>query len=104
MNSDETVNSRPEVVTTAGIVEFFWDSGDDVRHLLVHIKPDDVHRPDAYELANEIRDSVIGDIEEGMRIEIDYEVEHHEIVDPDAATTVDAHRPRILAARILGRS
>jgi hypothetical protein len=106
VNGDNSVTSGEklpdEIVTTAGVVEMFWDSGDAERHLLVHIHPDDVQRPDAYELTGELRDSVIGTIEEGSRIEIDYLVEHHEIVDPDSATTVDSHRPKILAVRILG--
>lgn len=92
-----------ETVTVVGIVQFFWDSGDEQKHLLVNIEPDDHHKPDAYELVGELRDSVIDQIDEGLRIEIDYLVEHHEIVDPDAATTVDSHRPKILAVRILGQ-
>lgn len=94
--------SGNELVTVSGIVQFFWDSGDDERHLLVNIEPDDIHKPDAYELVNDLRDAAIGAIDEGSRIEIDYVVEHHEVVDPDGATTLDGHRPRILAVRILG--
>lgn len=89
-----------ETVTVVGIVQFFWDSGDEQKHLLVNIEPDDHHKPDAYELVGELRDAVIGEIDEGMRIEIDYRVEHHEIVDPDAASTVDSHRPLIIAVRL----
>lgn len=92
-----------ETITVCGEVQFFWDSGDDEKHLLVNIEPDDVHKPDAYELVGDLRDAVIEAIEEGARIEIDYLVEHHEVVDPDGATTLDGHRPRILAVRILGQ-
>ncbi|MGB0872317.1 MAG: hypothetical protein ACPGWS_02800 [Solirubrobacterales bacterium] len=98
-----TGGSEDEVVTAAGVVQFFWDSGDAERHLLVNIEPDDHHKPDAYELVDELRDAVIDEIEEGVRIEIDYLVVHHEVVDPDAATTVDSHRPKILEVRILDR-
>jgi hypothetical protein len=91
-----------DLVTVTGTVQFFWDSGDEERHLLVNIEPDDIHKPDAYELVDELRDATIGAIDEGSRIEIDYVVEHHEVVDPDGATTLDGHRPRILAVRILG--
>ena len=98
----ESAAPGDEVVTVAGIVQFFWDSGDDERHLLVNIEPEDIHKPDAYELVDELRDAAITNIEEGARIEIDYVVEHHEVVDPDGATTLDGHRPRILAVRILG--
>lgn len=80
---------------------FFWDSGDEVRHLLVNIEPDDHHKPDAFELTGDLRDSVIEEIDEGKRIEVDYLVEHHEIVDPDGATTIDSTRAKILAVRVL---
>lgn len=92
-----------ETITVSGEVQFFWDSGDDEKHLLVNIEPDDVHKPDAYELVGELRDAAIGEIDEGVRIEIDYLVVHHEVVDPDGATTLDGHRPKILAVRILGQ-
>jgi hypothetical protein len=89
-----------ETVTATGVVMFFWDSGDDERHLLVNIEPDDHHKPDAFELIDELRDSVIAEIDEGKRIEVDYLVEHHEIVDPDGATTLDGTRAKILAVRV----
>lgn len=99
--NDTGVYGRPdEIVTVSGTVMFFWDSGDDVSHLLVNIEPDDIQRPDSYELVGDLRDLAIVLIDEGVRIELDYLVEHHEIVDPDAATTVDGHRPRILDVRI----
>ncbi len=106
MHRDDTSQGgyEGEKVTASGVVQFFWDSGDDERHLLVNIEPDDHHKPDAYELVDELRDAAIEEIDEGVRIEIDYLVEHHEVVDPDGATTVDSHRPRILAVRILGQA
>lgn len=93
--------SRDETVTATGVVMFFWDSGDDERHLLVNIEPDDIHKPDAFELVDEIRDAVVEQIDEGVRIEVDYLVEHHEIVDPDGATTMESSRPKILEVRVL---
>lgn len=92
--------SSEEIVTATGIVMFFWDSGDEERHLLVNIEPDDHHKPDAFELTGDLRDSVIDAIDEGLRIEVDYLVEHHEVVDPDGATTLDSSRPNIVAVRI----
>lgn len=89
-----------ETVTASGVVMFFWDSGDDEQHLLVNIDPDDHHKPDAFELTGALRDAVIAEIEEGARIEIDYLVEHHEVVDPDG-TTIDSTRPKILEVRVL---
>jgi hypothetical protein len=94
VNGDETV-------TATGVVMFFWDSGDDERHLLVNIDPDDHHKPDAFELVDEFRDSVIAEIDEGKRIEVDYLVEHHEIVDPDGATTHESTRAKIVAVRVI---
>lgn len=91
-----------DIVTVGGVVQFFWDSGDDEKHLLVNIEPDDHHKPDAWEITGELRDAVIGEIDEGLRVEIDYLIEHHEVVDPDGATTLDGHRPKILAVRISG--
>jgi hypothetical protein len=90
-----------ETVTTTGEVVFFWDSGDEEKHLLVNIEPDNHHDPNAFELLGELRDAAINEIEEGLRIEVDYLVEHHEIVDPDGATTLDRTRPKILAVRFL---
>lgn len=102
MHRDDTAmgGADGELVTVSGEVQFFWDSGDDERHLLVNIEPDDHHKPDAYELTGELRDAAIGEIDEGVRIEIDYLIEHHEVVDPDAAATLDSHRPKIVAVRI----
>lgn len=90
-----------EKVTATGVVMFFWDSGDDERHLLVNIEPDDIHKPDAFELVGDIRDAVVADIDEGVRIEVDYLVEYHEVVDPDGATTLDGSRPNIVEVRVL---
>lgn len=91
--------SRDELVTASGIVMFFWDSGDEERHLLINIDPDDHQKPAAFELEGDMRDAVIGPLEEGVRIEIDFVVEHHELVDPDGETR-DIDRPRIVAARV----
>jgi hypothetical protein len=93
MASDETI-------TASGEVMFFWDAGDE-EGLLINIDPDDHHKPDAFNLTGEVRASVVDAIEEGARVEVDYLVEYHEIVDPDGATTLDGHRPKILAVRIV---
>ncbi|MGH2960013.1 MAG: hypothetical protein ACRDKE_10440 [Solirubrobacterales bacterium] len=90
-----------ETVTATGVVMFFWDSGDDEKHLLVNIEPDDHHKPNAFELTGDLRDSAIGEIDEGLRMEVDYLVEHQELVDPDGATTIDHTRAKILAVRFL---
>lgn len=88
-----------EIQTFAGTVMFFWDSGDDERHLLVNIEPDDLDSPSAFELLDDLRDAAIEVIEDGVRVEVDYELEHHELVDPEGATTHDSDRVRIVAIR-----
>lgn len=93
-------------VTVRGVLLFFWDSGDpadaDHGHTVVNIESDDPLMPDAYELTGEVRAAVLEILEVGRRIEIDYLVEHHEIVDPDGVVT-DGHRPLILQVRISDR-
>jgi hypothetical protein len=96
--------SGEEIVTAAGEVTFYWDSGDDERHLLVNIEPDDHTRPHAFELTGDLRDAAIGELAEGARIELDFVVEHHEIVDPEGATTHDGDRPRVVAVRVFADS
>lgn len=88
-----------ETVTATGVVMFFWDSGDEERHLLVNIDGDDHHKPNAFELTGDLRDSAIEEIDEGLRMEVDYLVERYEVVDPDGATTLERTRPKILAVR-----
>lgn len=88
-----------ETVTASGVVMFYWDSGDEEKHLLVNIDGDDNHKPNAFELVGDLRDSAITEIDEGLRMEVDYLVEHYEVVDPDGATTLERTRPKILAVR-----
>lgn len=93
--------SGDNIVTASGEVLFFWDSDDDDgRHMLVNIDGDDHHKPDAFELVDEIRDSVVETIAEGVRIEIDYTLERLEMVNPDGATTFGTNRPKIIEVRI----
>ena len=98
MNSDD---SNANKLIARGSVEFYWDSGDQEKHLLVNIVPDKKGVQNAYELTGELRDGVIDAIGDGVRIEIEYLLEHHEIVDPDLATTHDGQRARVIAARII---
>lgn len=84
----------------SGEVQFFWDTPAD-DHLLVTIIPDQDGVPDNYELTGAARSAIADHLQELVRIEIEYFVDHHEIVDPDSATTVDGHRPRIVSARLL---
>lgn len=95
------MNKAADQRTVRGTVEFFWDSGDDERHLLVHIVPENHHDPDSWHLHDEHRDAVIGKIAEGTTLEIDYLLNHHEIVDPESATTIDGERAQIASVRII---
>jgi hypothetical protein len=88
-----------KLITAGGVVMFFWDSGDDERHLTVNVEPDDHHKPEAFELTGDLRDQAIAEIDEGVRIEIDYRLRDHEMVDADGGIS---HRkvPEIVAVRI----
>lgn len=86
--------------TVTGTVLFIWDShGDHDPHMAVNIEADNPLMPDTWDFAGELYAQLAGKIEEGDRIEIDYEVDHHEIVDPDGGTT-EGHRPRVIEVRI----
>lgn len=85
-----------EIVTASGVVMFYWDSGDD---LIINIEPDDHHKPDVFELIGDLRAGAIEQIEEGLRVEVDYRVEHHEVVDPDGLATLDRSRAKPVAVR-----
>lgn len=106
MNSDKSLTGGSSFgaegarVTVAGVVHFFWDAAEgDSGHTTVNIETDDPLMPNTYELTGELRSRVISRLEEGRRIEIDYVVEPHEIVDHDGVVT-DGRRPRILDVRI----
>lgn len=86
--------------TVRGTVLFIWDShGEHDPHMAVNIESDDPLKPDTWDFHDEIYAQLAESLREGDRIAIDYEVDHHEIVDPDGNTT-DGHRPRIVAVRI----
>lgn len=86
--------------TVTGTVLFIWDShGDHDPHMAVNIEADDPLTPDTWDFHDELYEQLAGRLSEGDRIAIEYEVDHHEIVDPDGNTT-DGHRPRIVAVRI----
>jgi len=97
----DDADSNKDKITALGSVEFYWDSGDEIKHLLVNIDPDQRGVQNAYELTGDLRDAVINEIGDGVRIEIEYVLDYHEIVDPDLATTHDGQRARVLAARII---
>lgn len=91
--------SGNEFETAAGLVVFCWDSGDDERHLVVTIEPENPRHPESLELTGELRDQVAAEISEGLRIEFDFVSEHHELVDGDGRIT-DGSRMEVLAVRL----
>lgn len=92
--------SSEKIVTASGLVLFIWDSDDGEPHMLVNIEADDHWMPEAFELYGDALAAVADDLEEGVRIAIDYREEHHEVVDPEGATTHDSSRVRVVTARI----
>ena len=87
------------VRTIHGTVEFIWD--DDEDHMLVNLEPDDPAGPHTFELTGELRGKVVNVLSEGDRVEVDFEAEPYEVLDPDSgpseslrAVVVDVRRVR----------
>jgi hypothetical protein len=64
-----------------GRVEFIWDEDG---HMLVNLDPDDPADPHTFELSGELRDRVADSLSEGDRIEVDFQAEPYEVLDPDS--------------------
>ncbi len=92
--------SGDEIVVT-GTVDCIWDSSDSDEHMLINIEPDIEDCPNSFEIMGSLRDEIVADLTEGDRIELRYKTSHHEIVDPDSATTRDSSRTRLTAIKIL---
>ncbi len=90
-----------EEIVISGTVEFIWDSGDDAEQMLINFEADSAGHPNAFEIVGKLRDEIVDDLTEGSRIELRYTADHHEIVDPDSATTKDSIRAQITAIKIL---
>jgi hypothetical protein len=82
-----------------GTVEFIWD-GDG--HMLVNMDPDDPSDPHTFELTGDLRASVVGRMEEGDRIEVEYAAVPYEVLDPDAGPS-ESLRAKVLGVRIQAR-
>jgi hypothetical protein len=67
--------------TVGGIVEFLWESAEEI---LVHIEPDRPGAPHVFEIKGMLRDRLADTFGEGDRVEIDYVVVEHEVIDPDS--------------------
>jgi hypothetical protein len=82
--------------TVQGTVEFIWD---DDGHMLVNLDPDDPGDPHTFELTGELRDRLAENLAEGDRVEVDFDAEPYEVLDPDSgpseslrAAVVDVRR------------
>jgi hypothetical protein len=82
--------------TVHGTVEFIWD---DDSHMLVNLEPDDPADPHTFELTGELRDRVAGMLAEGSRVEVDFEAEPYEVLDPDSGPS-ESLRATVLDVRV----
>jgi len=88
------VSSR--VVT--GTVEFIWDTDG---HMLVTMDPDDPADPHTFELTGELRDRVAPAVSEGDRVEIEFNAEPYEVLDPDSGPS-ESFRAEVVDVRVVG--
>ena len=87
------------VQTVSGIVEFIWETD---QELLVNLEPDRPGAPHTFEVAGNLREQLADSLGEGDRVEIDFVAVAHEIVDPDSGPS-DGHRPEVRDIRVLRR-
>lgn len=87
-------------ITVAGTVEFIWHGGSE-EHTLLNLDPERPGTPHTFEIPAGLVAGVDEEISEGDRIEITYEIDEHEVVDPDSGTTSDRQRARVLKVKLL---
>ena len=83
--------------TVHGTVEFIWD---DDGHMLVNLDPDDPADPHTFELTGELRDRFAASLTEGARVEVEFEAEAYEVLDPDAGPS-ESYRAAVLDVRVV---
>ena len=83
--------------TVHGTVEFIWD---DDGQMLMNLDPDDPADPHTFELTGELRDRVAGDLSEGDRVEVDFEAEPYEVLDPDSGPS-ESFRASVIDVRLV---
>ncbi len=88
-------------MVVTGTIDCIWGTGDSDERMLINIEPDIEDCPDTFEIIGNLREQIVDDLSEGDRIELCYTTGHHEVVDPDSATTRDSSRTRITAIKIL---
>ncbi len=86
--------------TVQGTVEFIWD---DDGHMLVNLEPDDPGDPHTFELTGELRDRVADSLSEGARVEVEFETEAYEVLDPDSGPS-ESLRAEVVAVRVVGQA
>jgi hypothetical protein len=87
------------VQTVSGIVEFIWETD---QELLVNLEPDRPGAPHTFEIGGRLRDQLEDSLGEGDRVEIDFIAVAHEVVDPDSGPS-DGERPEVRDIRVLRR-
>ena len=81
-----------------GTVEFIWDTDG---HMLVTMDPDDPADPHTFELTGELRDRVAPAVSEGDRVEIEFNAEPYEVLDPDSGPS-ESFRAEVVDVRVVG--
>jgi hypothetical protein len=80
-----------------GTVEFIWD---DEERMLVNLEPDDPGDPHTFELSGELRERVADSLSEGDRVEVDFQAEPYEVLDPDSGPA-ESLRAEVVDVRVL---
>jgi hypothetical protein len=83
--------------TVQGTVEFIWD---DDGHMLLNLEPDDPADPHTFELAGELRERVAPFVSEGDRVEIQFNAEPYEVLDPDSGPS-ESFRAEVVDVRVV---
>jgi hypothetical protein len=84
--------------TVGGTVEFLWESAEE---MLVHIEPDRPGAPHVFEIKGALLERLTDTINEGDRVEIEYVVVEHEVIDPDAGPS-ETLRAEVRDVKVLG--
>jgi hypothetical protein len=80
-----------------GTVEFIWDADG---QMLLNMDPDDPGDPHTFELTGELRDRVAPAVSEGDRIEIEFNAEPYEVLDPDSGPS-ESFRAEVVDVRVV---
>jgi hypothetical protein len=84
--------------SVGGTVEFLWESAEE---MLVHIEPDRPGAPHVFEIKGALRERLADTISEGDRVEIEFVVVAHEVIDPDTGPS-ETLRAEVREVRVVG--